>query len=59
MKLPAAWGSVSFRVGKHVHTGRVTHPDSMMMETPALGTLPDPTACLIDALSICVLQLIL
>lgn len=28
-KIPEVQGSESFKVGKHIHTGRATHPDSI------------------------------
>ena len=35
----------SFRIGKHIHTRRGTHPDSRGIEAPAVQTLPGLTLC--------------
>lgn len=40
-KIQIVWGSESFQVGKHIHIWRVTHPNSIGTEAPALWTLPD------------------
>ena len=43
MKSQKYLGLESFHVGKHIHSRKATHPNSMGTEAPVLGTLSDLT----------------
>ena len=46
IKVPKVQGLENFQVIKHIHTRRMTHPNSTGTEAPVLRMLPDLTLCI-------------